>query len=351
MLYVSIKKIKLRRFFMNYLKSIGFGFLLAFIAGCIPVPGGNGGFFPPQAPRNYNEIKRNDEDREIVINKAKLRGRACEEEDDNHKCYDNCRELYSRNDRDECEELPPVQIEQLVYVHELLKDPDEDELEKIEARDLDIYLNISIKPFDLHAKKYRSREAEDILVWIIQKEDIAKIIEKEDDDYKFLQTILNTLERFDSNNVHEPFTNSVNGQTLIELAVHHDNEIALEWFQKYVFDTSRNCENDEDDLTCFAVFCRIGESMDRRDGLREDWISYDYFERYIDGLIKNKTNANDYDAVDNKPAFNDKDSCEGDTLNKTDCWNSNNLRGVDFIEDIKDLNDGWFNELCKGINY
>ena len=109
-----------------------------------------------------------DEDRGRILDRSRLRysGPTCADQDDNlHECVEMCRDIYNRrSDRADCEELPIIQIEVLAELYEiLLEDPDDDELDRIDLKDFEVYLKVSISSFDRLIGKYSKSEAKELL--------------------------------------------------------------------------------------------------------------------------------------------------------------------------------------------
>jgi len=308
---------------MNYLKSIGL--LLLVLTGCPPSQ-------PPRVnipkDRDYESRKTNDRDRLNVLtdSKKRHRGKSCEEEDRNHQCREDCRDIYSRRgDRDDCEELPVTQIDELIKLHELLEDPDEDDLnDEVSHDDFDVYLNVSIAPLDRHIKKYNSKDAKIFMKWMIENPDIAKIFEKEDDDYKSLKEILKEIQDFSGDNeIHLPFIENIDGgDELMTLAIDVGGEDIIEWFQDYINEEHSDCEDDETSSNCFKVYCKIGKDIG--DDSADDWLSFETFEDYINDILEEETNGNNWSPSNKSPS------------------------GSDPYEDSGDLDD-WVANLCGGL--
>ena len=316
---------------MKNLKLTGFLFLFVFLASCVGSDPS-----PTTTLRSgadyYDDRIRNDTNRDDVLSRsrARLRGNTCEKElekDKNHDCEEQCGDIYSRRaDREDCEELTVRQIEILVDVHEALEDPDDDVLANLDLEDFNVYLNVSIEPFDKLIRKYNSREAKEVLLWIAENEDVTEIIKDEDDDYKNLASLLDKL---DSNNsgadLWRPFVENIDsGDKLMEVVIEEGNEVALSWFQDYINDQS-TCENgDETDPDCFTIYCKIGDGIGSDSA--QDWLGYEDFQKYIDDVIEEGTNANDGDGTEATPYY----------------WGNDNNE----FEDESDVND-WVEDLCE----
>ena len=320
---------------MNYLKSISLMLLFAFLAGCFGSPP-NTNTLPPIDERGddyYRDRKERDKDRDDVIRRSRDRYRGsttCEEEledDRNHDCKDLCRDIYSsRSDKEDCEELAVAQIERLEELHELLEDPDDDDLADVDFEDFDTYLNISTRPFDKLVGRYSSREAEEMLLWIVENDDVAHVIEKEEDDYSTLKKLLDSAHSGGDTNsakIHEYFTEAeVDGDPLMEYVISQGNDDAMEWFMKFINDEYSACDDETSD-TCFNdVYCAIGTDIDN--DLSEDWLDFEKFEDYINDVI--------------------------DCLNDGECsWLNNwvtSENSDDYVEDLGDWDEEW-TDLCQ----
>ena len=278
----------------------------------------------------YKERRSNDEDRDDVIRNSRRRysGNTCEDEGKNHDCVDQCRDIYSRrSDKDDCEELSVAQIERLVEIHELLEDPDEDDLPSIDPEDFDVYLNISIEPLDKFVGKYSTNEAKEFMVWLIDDENAFNIFQKEDDEYETLQGLLGGISSGDvrNDNIYKPFIAKIeSGYRLMEFAVDSGDEDVIEWFMDYIFEKNSNCERDEITTACFTLYCKIGKEMDR--DYRDDWLRFDNFQEYIDEIIS--------DGINN----------DGGSNSGTYYWGSASNK----YEDTGDIDD-WYDDLCSGL--
>ena len=286
----------------------------------------------------YENRKNKDKDRETVLNSSKTRrsGDICETEDKDHECKEMCKEVYGRiGDKKDCEELTVVQIEKIYDLWKLLEEPDEDELAEIELEDFEVYLNISIASLeDLIDDEWNSREAKEFLYWLINDEDVAKLFEKEDDEYDTLTELLKKIKRFEYSEIDKPFVTKIDKERLMEVAIDSGNEDVVEWFMNYIEDKNSSCRKDNVSKSCFEVYCRIGDGIG--DDYMEDWLGYDKFESYIEDIIEDKINADNSD----HPLYENR----GDGISG---WNYGDGEGQ--FEDINDISDDWVKDLCGGL--
>ena len=338
---------------MSFFRLTGLALFFAFVLGCMPpapqtaTPNVRGGDRtprnPPRTEREYDDRKDRDKDRDSVLNSSRKRHRGpkCEDEDRDHDCRDQCKDIYSGRDRKDCEELAVTQIENLHDLHEkLLEDPDDRSLAEVDTNDWDVYLNISIKPLDKLISKYSTRETKEFLLWLIREEDIAQKFIKEDDDYRSFKELLENLASAgDTNdNIYKYFIANVDGSdTLMEVAATDgDEEIIIKWFLDFINEENDDCERDETSDDCWEIYCKIGDEMD--EDSRIELLSSEEFEDYVEDIIDEGTNG----TIATSSAPGDEWCQEGST--HADCDGS--PKGI--IENVRDIDD-WYDDLCGGL--
>ena len=244
-------------------------------------------------PGYYDDRKTRDEDRDRVLrdSRSRYKGKACEDEARGHDCKDQCRDIYTRRgDKEDCEELSVSQVEVLHELHELLEDPDDDALAEIDDEDFDVYLNISIDPLDKLIGRYSKKEAREFLIWLIESESSANVFEKEDEDFKAFENLLENISgNISGTTIYEPFLAKLDGSDkVMEVAIESGSEEIIEWFMDFINEKNSDCEEDEEDVDCFKMYCKIGDDIDS--DYRDDWIGFEQFEDYIDGIIEEGVN-------------------------------------------------------------
>ena len=307
---------------------------LSFIVGCVPQNPPTTDSGVGRYDEEYDRKKVEDPDRNDVFERSyKTRsGNKCEEEDRRHECKELCKDMYRRiGDREDCEELTVSQISAIYEIWELLEEPDADDLPDIDSEDFDVYLNVSISSLDKLVDDWNSRESREFLYWLITDEDIARIFEKEDDDYKTFTAVLKQIKSFTTANIHEAFDIKLEDGTLMEVAIDSGNEMVIEWFMDYINDENDECDDESVSKACFTVYCKIGEELDS--DLMEDWLNYDVFSGYIEDIIDDKINTTNR---------NDDDSSDPD--GDADGWTYGDESGE--FEDIGDISDEWVDDLC-----
>ena len=139
------------------------------------------------------------------------RGSDCENERTSHLCHQLCREMYSR-DRDECLEEEPNTIENIYEVYKALENARD--LDSINLEDFEVYLDISTVSLTSLFRDYNRNDAEDMLIWIAEDNEVAEIIRGEDDDFRILNDLLSLMVRFDSTKIMFPLQEGLITETI-----------------------------------------------------------------------------------------------------------------------------------------
>ena len=347
---------------MTYIRLIKGLAGLFFLFGCAqtttPEPTGDPG--RPRSNEHYDRRVENDPDRDDVIrnNKRRYRGDPCEDEDRDHDCKEQCKEMYSgRRYRDECEEFSPAHVEALHEVWEILESPRGDDLEGINLDDLNTYLNVTIESFEKLVGKYSKSEAKSMLAWIVSEGDITEKIIKQEDEYSILKDLLKKIDaNYTGDDIYKPFvsTNIDDGNNLIELAIENSNE-AVEWFHDYIQEDYDHCENQndaDDKLKCFTVFCKMGDKV--KDDLIEEWLRIDVMDSYIDEVLEDKINCDEWNPSTRRPNSDDGKGIIKNSEGDGEEGSCGGPANSDAYEDPNDLDysgsdDTWVKVLCEGL--
>ena len=263
--------------------------------------------------------------------RLQARADSCERESEGHRCRKRCSKIYRwRQDGAKCRRLDPDQIEDLESVYKTLASPKNSALNEIEIDDFEVYFQISAASFSRLIRGYNSDQAGKVLEWIAESRGAAELTADEDihENYRILHSLLKALSpSFDEDDPHIPFSlanlDDRGNKQLMKTALNSRNEPAAEWFFYYIMDKTPDCrKNDRAGReSCFRVFCRIGDSMNR--GLRKAWMKHDFFESYIDGVVRHGVN--------------------GRAEPPSDKWD------IDEIESLNDISD-WFTDLkCANL--
>lgn len=322
------------------LKTLLFLIAVFSIGACSPPINPNPAAQPERDVRTeeeYEERKRRDEDRNDIIQRERDRysGQTCEELDrgDDRRAKDDCEEkcedmYFTRGDRHDCEELEVSFIEDLFEVYENLKDADD--LEDISINLFEAYLNISISGLEKVINRYSSKESEDFLIWLIDNTDALRIFEKEDRGYEALESLFQQFDSdYNEDTLYTTFTERLDGNELMQIAIFNRDKTALEWFMDYINDKNPACDGDQETKDCFEIYCKIGAEIDR--DARDEWLKFEEFENYIDDIIDERVNSRNADSGDR------------------DKYNSSGWRyGRTYIQDLNDVDD-WVDELCHDL--
>ena len=131
----------------------------------------------------------------------------------------------------------------------------------------------------------------------------------------------------------------------MEVAIESGNEDIIDWFMHYI-NTISPCQNSVTNVDCFRVYCKIGEAMKHK--FRKDWLDYDNFEEYIEGIIENGVNS--YASMSGSyfwgyhiPVFNDDSMIENAFKIRGDLEGWRHVGR--FIKNLSDVKD-WEKDLC-----
>ena len=290
----------------------------------------------------YDRRRERDSDRDDVIDRSRKRhtgGAKCEGNDD---CEEMCDDIYDRRrDKEDCEDLSVRQVELLKDVYELLEDPDLDDLEGIDLEDLDVLINISIEPLDDRVGKYSRREAKEMLVWIASSSAVANLFEKEDDDFKILKKLLGEI---NSDSLSALKATLDSGDSFMEIAVEESNEEAALWIHDFM--EEELCSGNVESAACLQKYCDLARAMNNDPA--KDMLDFEFFEEYLENIVEEGVNGNEW-------ARGRRTTGDGNTAAKTnhkDCDTTlpfnDATADCEPFEDLDDLEDEWWEELCAG---
>jgi len=246
---------------------------------------GGGQVVQPQTV-GFDQPGRND-DRDLP-EPDRRRDSSCESERSSHSCHRLCRTMYSR-DRDECLEEEPDTIEDLYEVYQDLEGARN--LDSIDLELFEDFLDVSITSLTSIIRDYNRNDAEDMLIWIAEDNEVAELIRAEDDDFRILNDLLSLMIRFDNTRLEVPFKRRIDGRdTLMDYALSSGNAEALDYFLEYIFAGDRDCRNDRIHVDCLTVICEIGRgSVVERD--RDYYFDSSVFEEFILEIIDDSING------------------------------------------------------------
>ena len=264
-----------------------------------------------------------------------VEGDKCEEKKKTHPCYEKCKRMYYWKgvDEKECQSALTVsQINILEETFDLLWAPDFEKLQSIHPDNLKAYLNISNSALSRIIRKYGSKEVEHFILWIISNEEITRIFEETDTNFKRLADLLYRVSPYTERTGYEPFIDNFDSKKLMEIAIQSENETVMELFFDFINHTNKYCSVEPVNRDCFNIYCNIGRAISK--SARRDWRYVKNFNFYLSDIVNDKINSRQGKGVDKNSAgwiYKEKNGNEG--LSEGDDV-------VDFVED-----------LCQGLGY
>ena len=254
--------------------------------------------------RRDSRDSRNSRDSRYSYYRDRTTNDRCE---DDSRCEDLCDDLnddfgYSRRT---CEDLQVSEVEALAEISEALEDPDEDELSGVDPEGLVVLLEEFQSQAEKLVAKYSTNETKDVLTWIAQNSDIAKIFADEDEEYQVFKEILAQLDSVQE----EALTDTIyDGDSFVEIAVDENTE-ALELINEIFNEDCETSSSDNDAVTrcTFRKYCSLSDDIS--DYTREDYLDYSELEELVSTILDDfrpsnpptwwTADVNDVDDVDN----------------------------------------------------
>ncbi|MBC6415819.1 MAG: hypothetical protein GDA46_05450, partial [Bdellovibrionales bacterium] len=181
------------------------------------------------------------------------------------------------------------------------------------------------------------------LAWILNSynDEIFKIFEGEDDDFRLLEEV---LEQFSNKNVNESnlariFSEDIADEhSLMEYLIKEAEDKVFDYLVfDYVEESSNKCSDDIVSLPCFReIYCEIGRELDEE--VRAEMIrNFEEFSDYIEKIIDNRINS--------RTAYN------GEVSNANGWrYGSNENNGqIDELSDVESRkrDETWVDLLCQ----
>ena len=283
---------------MKYLM-YGFGLLTSFLLAAVlvacpgsppvnpPVP-----YIPPERPdTHYDDLnKKRRKKRESVFDRSRKAypGPKCEGIE---SCETICDRIYNRKEvRDPCKQLARDQVEALYDVDKILEKPSSSKLDGIRSLDLEVYLNIDLRPIDKHIGRFKSAEAKAVLSWVVEAFDITPVIRSVDSDYNLFEDMLRKV----SSRPEEALSKNISGtHSFMELALDasssrvESNEEALDWVHAFF---TQKCDNSSQEEVCIFKdwYCKVGLKGD----IWYNLIGYETFANIMNVILKDYTASN-----------------------------------------------------------
>ena len=237
------------------------------------------------------------------------------------------------------EYLTATEISEIKEIHEILRKPALDKLDRIDEYLFELYVSIDFVPLRSLIQKYSPEQSKAFLYWSMSNETAFNEVYYTDWKYKNFKLLKSIIADNPFPEVYTPFLEKIRipgnqEQRLIEVMIDSGNDDVMVWFQKYIETDSKECRADSKNKDCFQVFCKVGSQLDKN--RRKKWIELSggvfNLERYLEGIIKAKTNAVNGSFWGGHRGIG---------------WTYGS--GPNQLESLNDLGADWVSALCKGL--
>ena len=256
--------------------------------------------------RRYEDriYRYEDEERDTPLRRPGARG-SCESD---RECKRMCQRIFrTGRTRNECEDLSIRNVESLFAVHEVLEEPELEELKEMSFNDFKQLMDIETAPLRNQIKKYSNVETRDFLAWMATDRKAADFMAEEDDDYDMLDTLLTKLKT----SPIEALRSNIDRGSLLEIAIEENNDILLEYIHIYFKEGSSNSGNSvcRDDRCTFEKYCRLTGGIGLRERRELIDASVD-FDSLLQDLVEDFGTEADEDDLDDRKDY--KDYCDAE---------------------------------------
>ena len=232
----------------------------------------------------YEILRRDDQNREDVLEESKKTYKDSEVCEDNKECEDMCEDIYRRRlNRKDCKELAVVQVKRMKDVFDVLKRKSTKDFPNINLKDLGVLLNISPEPIEKLFTEYGSTKARSTLYWIADDVDVADLFESEDEEFILLDSLLKEINSNPSSSLSR---NLEDGERFHEVALAKDNQSALSWIHSYFEDElcKTHDSNEAQEACVLTQYCLVSQSAHR--DFSEIVLDYEQLETFLDRLLE-----------------------------------------------------------------
>ena len=226
----------------------------------------------------------------------------CAEDDD---CKDICEDIFKdRSDKNTClEKLPIKQVELLEEVYDVLKEPSEDDLKRMDLDSLQVLLGVSTEPVEEAFDRIDETETKKVLTWLAKDDKAVGVIQKKDRDFKILK---NLLENIDSD-VDAALSDAISrGDSFIEIAADKKNDMALGWVHEFF---EEDCGNSSDYNKCVFKdhYCDLSLNSEAE----EYYLGYKPFDELLKEVLEEAIPSNPPSWWDDRTDIDDIDTWLG----------------------------------------
>ena len=182
-------------------------------------------------------------------------------------CLQKCGDIFSvESDQKDCGQLPSVQVDRFEELFGFLQEESLDSLEKIDAFDFKVFINLSPEPFSRFLKTSGLFSSKIFLSWIACDWQIAEVFYKEDHDFLFLEIFLNKIQISPIDSLREKL---MEGRSFAELAWIKQNDFALFWLDGYLKGQCVHIEGEDKADNCLlSQYCSLSQGF-KKDVLEE----------------------------------------------------------------------------------
>ena len=162
---------------------------------------------------------------------CKERGRRdCEGYED---CEEICDDIFrNRRDKEECYEYSEEMVFDFEDLIEATEKGEVEEIEDIGSYVLECMLDIDEREFAKAVSKMSRKEAQDFALLIAENEDLAEVLEEEDDEFNVLKQLINSLTG--RNELEEALSQEVDDDKTLLWLFAEVSESAWNWLDDYV---------------------------------------------------------------------------------------------------------------------
>ena len=219
-------------------------------------------------------------------NPRRSNSRGAGECDRHRRCEEICDNIFkSLSHKEDCEELSIADVEAMEEVFKILEDPDTDDLESLDLRDLEMLLNISPNPMEIAIGRMSQTEKQKFLVWLALNLEATDLIEAAEVDYEIMKELFGSIKGVIVNDLN---SNIGGGDTFIEVALEAKNEVALEWIHDFF---GSMCSDESNEKRCIFedFYCGLSLNGDAE----EEYFDYEFFEELLNEILVYERKSSD----------------------------------------------------------
>lgn len=187
-------------------------------------------------------------------------------------CVKICDQIFSLDlDKKDCAQLSQPQVDRFEKLYGYLLEKDQASLNKIEAFDLRVFLNVSPQPLLQILRTLGPVSVKTFLIWLIEDWKVGEVFYREDFDFLFLEIFLNEMDISPINSLKEKVSEN---RTFFELSWVKQNDFVLFWLSDY-FEKQRcsHFEGEQLENCILGQYCQISSGFQK--GFKEEIMSFE----------------------------------------------------------------------------